>query len=246
MNTPSETELLIIFGILFIFILIYSIPLILHFRQKKIVMKHKTLSTIKEVPFLYSWTGAVFGFWTPLLRSDFKWFFIYLIIGVPTYNLGAIILSFFYNKYYIKNLIEKGYEPENEEDRKLLISKSIISKKTEEENIDIQEREIHKTISVNKDVFYEQSLREINTNSTKTVLWAKALSQCDGELNKTKAIYINMRVQDLEEEAKKEILYARKLAKETAERRKNKLKKEEEPFEILSDGTKLNEWGEVI
>ena len=94
---PGPFELIII---LFI-ISIYAIPIILHYRQKRVVLKHKTLQTIKEVPFLYSWTSAVFGFLTPLLRGDIKWFFIYLIVGVPTYNLGAVALSFFYNKNYI-------------------------------------------------------------------------------------------------------------------------------------------------
>ena len=130
MNTPGETELLLIVGILIIFAIIYTIPLILHYRQKRVILKHKTLVKIKKVPFLYSWTGAMFGFWTPLLKGDFKWFFIYLIIGIPTYPLGAILLSFFYNKSYIKSLIKKGYEPEDEESRELLISKNIISEAT--------------------------------------------------------------------------------------------------------------------
>ncbi len=90
---PGPFELIII--ILFI-VSIYTIPIILHYRQKRVVLKHKTLQTIKEVPFLYSWTSAVFGFLTPLLRGDIKWFFIYLIVGVPTYSLGSVVLSFFY------------------------------------------------------------------------------------------------------------------------------------------------------
>ena len=127
MEMPSGAELIVIFVIL----AIYAVPIILHYRQKRVVFKHKMLQTIKEVPFLYSWTGVVFGFWTPLLRGDFKWFLIYLIVGVPTYNLGAVILSFFYNKNYISSLIEKGYEPIDEKSKELLISKNIISEKTE-------------------------------------------------------------------------------------------------------------------
>ena len=118
MGMPSVPELIVIFFIL----AIYAIPIILHYRQKRVVLKHKTLQTIKEIPFLYSWTSAVFGFWTPLLRGDFKWFFIYLIVGIPTYNLGAVVLSFFYNKNYISSLIEKGYEPIDKKSKELLIS----------------------------------------------------------------------------------------------------------------------------
>jgi len=118
------------FVVILFVLIVYAIPIILHYKQKRVVLKHKTFNTLKEVPFLYSWTSAVFGFWTPLLRGDFKWFFIYLIVGVPTYNLGNIILSFFYNKNYINSLIEKGYEPLDEESRELLISKNIISKES--------------------------------------------------------------------------------------------------------------------
>jgi len=126
MGMPSGTELILI---LFM-VVIYAIPIILHYRQKRVLLQHKTLQKTKEVPFLYSWTSAVFGFWTPLLRGDLKWFLFYLIIGILTYPLGTIILSFFYNKSYIRSLIKKGYEPENEESRELLMSKNIINEVT--------------------------------------------------------------------------------------------------------------------
>lgn len=129
MEAPGGTELIIIFFIL----AIYAVPIILHYRQDRVVLKHKTLEGTKEVPFLYSWTSVVFGFWVPLLRGDWKWFFIYLIVGLPTYNLGAIVLAFFYNKSYIKSLIEKGYLPANEKSEELMLSKNII--KNRDENI---------------------------------------------------------------------------------------------------------------
>ena len=66
-----------------------------------------------------------------MYRGDFKWFFIYLIVGLLTYNLGAIVLAFFYNKIYINNLIEKGYKPANSKSKELLLSKNII-KNTDE------------------------------------------------------------------------------------------------------------------
>ena len=123
MGMPGGTELIIIFVFLAIF---FVIPIILHYRQERIILEHETLNTIKEVPFLFSWTSAVFGFWVPLLRGDFKWFFIYLILGLLTYNIAAIILAFFYNKIYIKNLLEKGYKPADERSKALLIAKQII------------------------------------------------------------------------------------------------------------------------
>jgi len=123
MGIPGGQELIIILVILGVF---FVIPIILHYKQDRIKLKHHTLNVEKEIPFLFSWTGAIFGFWVPLLRGDLKWFFIYLIVGLLTYNIGAFILSFFYNKIYINSLIEKGYLPADDKSKQLLISKNII------------------------------------------------------------------------------------------------------------------------
>jgi maltodextrin utilization protein YvdJ len=123
MGMPGGMELIFVFVFLTIF---FVVPIVLHYRQERIILEHGTLRTIKEVPFLFSWTSAIFGFWVPLLRVDFKWFFIYLILGLLTYNIVAIILAFFYNKIYIKGLLEKGYKPADERSKALLIAKQII------------------------------------------------------------------------------------------------------------------------
>jgi len=67
MGMPGGTELIIIFMI----IAIYAVPIVMHYRQDRVVLEHDTLNTIKEVPFLFSWTSVVFGFWVPLLRGVF-------------------------------------------------------------------------------------------------------------------------------------------------------------------------------
>ncbi|WP_241156743.1 hypothetical protein [Bacillus sp. FJAT-42376] len=52
-------------------------------------------------------------------------------IGSFTFGIGAwvtgIVFSFIYNKIYIKELIEKGYHPANEESRAALVQNQIIS-----------------------------------------------------------------------------------------------------------------------
>lgn len=117
-----NTELYIVIALIFT----YVVPMILHFRQERVLLHHELLGEYKKVPFLYSWTSAVFGFWVPLFRGDLKWFFIFLIVGIFTFNLGAVVLAFFYNKIYIKNLIEKGYIPADEKSKEFLLSKGII------------------------------------------------------------------------------------------------------------------------
>ncbi|MBS4196436.1 DUF2628 domain-containing protein [Lederbergia citri] len=90
----------------------------------------------KEVKIGFSWTTFFFGFFPALFRGDLKWaaimFIISAAVGAFTFGLGAwipgIVFSFVYNKIYIKELIEKGYQPANDETRNLLESNQIISR----------------------------------------------------------------------------------------------------------------------
>ena len=90
----------------------------------------------KEVKVGFSWTTFFFGFFPALFRGDLKWaailVVIELVLGSFTLGIGAwvsgVVFSFVYNKIYIKELIEKGYQPANEESRRLLEDNQIISK----------------------------------------------------------------------------------------------------------------------
>lgn len=48
MGMPGGTELIIIFVT---FAILFMIPMVLHYRQERIILEHGTLNTIKEVPF---------------------------------------------------------------------------------------------------------------------------------------------------------------------------------------------------
>ncbi|AGK52391.1 hypothetical protein [Bacillus sp. 1NLA3E] len=58
-------------------------------------------------------------------------FVIEAILGSFTLGIGSwisgVVFSFVYNKIYIKELIEKGYKPVNEEARTILEQKQILS-----------------------------------------------------------------------------------------------------------------------
>ncbi|WP_445489145.1 DUF2628 domain-containing protein [Niallia sp. 03133] len=90
----------------------------------------------KEVKVGFSWTTFFFGFFPALFRGDLKWAVIMLVIeailGSFTLGIGAwisgIVFAFVYNKIYIKELIEKGYQPANDDSRALLENNQIISK----------------------------------------------------------------------------------------------------------------------
>jgi len=123
-NEGKNTNVIVAIAIILI-LLFYIIPIVLHYRQKKVVLKNKESGVTKEVPFLFSWTMYLFGCWVPLLRADFIWFALSLILSLVTAGLGTIILALFYNKIYIKKLLSKGYAPIDDEARAILDSQGI-------------------------------------------------------------------------------------------------------------------------
>jgi hypothetical protein len=90
---------------------------------------------MKEVKMGFSWTTFFFGFLPALFRGDLKWAVIMLIIeavlGSFTLGIGAgitgIVFSFVYNKINIKDLLEKGYRPADEQTQTELVSRGIVS-----------------------------------------------------------------------------------------------------------------------
>jgi hypothetical protein len=89
----------------------------------------------KEVKIGFSWTTFFFGFFPALFRGDLKWaaimFVAALAAGAITVGFGAwipgIIFSFIYNKMYIKELMEKGYRPADEQTSSELAAQGIIT-----------------------------------------------------------------------------------------------------------------------
>ena len=65
---------------------------------------------IKEAPVGFSWTMLFFGVFVPLFRGDWKWAAITLLAAFITSGLSWFIFPFFYNKFYLKDLIKQGYK----------------------------------------------------------------------------------------------------------------------------------------
>ena len=99
-----------------------------------IILKHKDTGVVKECVTGYSWTSFFFGIFVPLLRGDLKWAVILLLtsllVGSFTFGVGAalvtLVFGFFYNKLYIKDLVEKGYTYIDETGKYYLVSNGII------------------------------------------------------------------------------------------------------------------------
>ena len=64
---------------------------------------------IKAAPVGYSWTTLFLGGWPALFRQDWLWGIGGIIGSMITYGVSPIVVSFFYNKVYINNLLNKGY-----------------------------------------------------------------------------------------------------------------------------------------
>lgn len=76
----------------------------------------------KQVKLGFSWTTFFFGIFTPMLRGDLKWtaivFVTNFLLALFTYGIGniftPIFFGYFYNKFYLKDLLAKGYTPTTE------------------------------------------------------------------------------------------------------------------------------------
>ena len=78
-----------------------------------IIFKNPNTGAIKEAPVGFSWTVLFFGFFPPLFRGDWKWAVIILILAMLTMSVSSIVMAFFYNKLYIKDLIGSGFKAQS-------------------------------------------------------------------------------------------------------------------------------------
>lgn len=77
--------------------------------MKRIMTNEQTGQT-KTVKIGFSWTTFFFGACVPLLRGDFKWFFIMILLAFITLGISWFVVPFIYNGKYIDTLFEKGYK----------------------------------------------------------------------------------------------------------------------------------------
>lgn len=99
----------------------------------KVTLRHPN-GKVKQIKVGFSWTVLFFGFFPPLFRGDFKWaaiiFVIEVVTGVLSLGIGAwvtcIIFGFLYNKMNIKELLQKGFEPADQESAAILQQQEIL------------------------------------------------------------------------------------------------------------------------
>ena len=64
---------------------------------------------LKKVPVGYSWTVLFFGPFVSAIRGDWPWAVGLLVGNLLSYGIFGIVMSFLYNKIYMKSLFSKGY-----------------------------------------------------------------------------------------------------------------------------------------
>lgn len=64
----------------------------------------------KTVKVGFSWTMLFFGVFVPLVRGDWKWGLISIVLAPITFGISWLVFPFIYNKLYINDLKNKGYK----------------------------------------------------------------------------------------------------------------------------------------
>jgi len=77
----------------------------------------------KKVSTGYSFKSLFFGFLYPIARGDYKGASRHFIYGCFTFGLNILFTPFLYNRKYIKEMIEKGWQPAEENDIEYLTRK---------------------------------------------------------------------------------------------------------------------------
>ena len=89
------------------------------------------IGIVKQVKVGFSWTMLFFGIFVPLIRGDFKWFGITLLVALLTSGISWFVFPFLYNKLYIKDLLAAGWMPADEVSSNILTAKGIFIPQSE-------------------------------------------------------------------------------------------------------------------
>ena len=99
----------------------------------EILLRHPQTGLTKKGFVGFSWTTLFWGAFPPLFRGDFITFIggivILIILGVLTVGIGPFVAmfvwAFFYNGYYTRKLIERGYRLADSPERNALAQQKL-------------------------------------------------------------------------------------------------------------------------
>lgn len=91
-----------------------------------VTVTHPQTHQVKHPKIGFSWTTLFFAFMPALIRGDFKWFFVQLVLAILSVDLSSLIFAFFYNKIYLNDLLSKGYVPADKRSNVILRRKGYL------------------------------------------------------------------------------------------------------------------------
>ena len=110
---------------------------------KEITLTNEYTGQYKTAPLGFSWTTLFFGCFPAMFRSDWKWTGIQFALALITAGISWLVMPFMYNKLYIKELLNKGFVPTDENQCSYLIAKGIVTKQ-EMEFLNIMRQQVQK------------------------------------------------------------------------------------------------------
>lgn len=78
-------------------------------RKGKLEFTHPERGTFRIAPIGFSWTTLIFGGFPALIRGHFLAALIIFMLTLISSGIAALIFPFFYNKWYVRHLIKKGF-----------------------------------------------------------------------------------------------------------------------------------------
>ena len=108
-----------------------------------ITLRHSQSARLKKCPIGFSLTTFFFGLLVPLVRGDLKWaaiiFALGTIFGVPSFGFGVLgvhtVFAFYYNKIYIRNLLERGFVPADHHSKAWCVANGLLAENLFTSNI---------------------------------------------------------------------------------------------------------------
>ena len=78
-------------------------------RKGKLEFTHPQREVVRIAPIGFSWTTLIFGGFPALSRGHFITALIIFVVTFVSSGIAALIFPFFYNKWYVRSLIKKGF-----------------------------------------------------------------------------------------------------------------------------------------
>lgn len=83
----------------------------------QVMLKNSTTKMLKKGYVGYSWTYLFFGCLVPFIRGEIGIASLHLLFTLITGGIWQIVVSFLYNKQYMKRMLEKGWVFSDDENK---------------------------------------------------------------------------------------------------------------------------------